>query len=188
MWQTPGGAHRRLSSIHDYLARIDTPLSVALESRDPAGFEAEEFEALYSEVLDGLGGRRAFRATHPLMLFHRHLVAAHGVPEDIGSVFEGKRITGSVDANLITEREYMCVIDRLKPDVSGQPVWLAQMQRIALMLGFRGKMRRGEVRRLRIGDVCGAVFGVLYVRSTDEGKVKSTATRVPQLSIKSCLF
>lgn len=172
---TRGSARRRLSSIYEYVSRIDLPLAVALEARDPVALTASEFEALYSEILEGLGPRRASRAIHPLMLFHRYLVSAYGVPDDLGRVFDGYTRAGSVDAAMVSEYEYLAAMERLDADRSGEHAWLAEMQQIALMLGYRGKLRRGEVHRLRIGDVCGGVFGVLYVRSTDQGQVKSVA-------------
>ncbi len=170
-----GDVRRRLSSIHAYLAIIDTPLAVALESRDPANLDSEEFEELYAEILGSLGKKRAGSAVHPLMLFHRFLVSTHGVPQEMGDVFEGHHVGGSVDANLITEQEYVRTRDLLEPEISGEPHRLAMMQKTALMLGFRGGLRRGEVRRLRVGDICGAVFGVAYIRTTDRGQVKTTA-------------
>jgi integrase len=165
----------RLTSIYQYLVRIDRRLATAFESKDPIQLSADDYAVRFQQVLDGMATKALSRSAYPLRSFHDYLVATYGVPADLRDMFEACGTDDAVDANLITEAEYLRAQVLLEPVRSGQPSWLARMQKMALMLGFRAKMRRGEVRRLRIGDVFGEVSSVLYVRTTQHGRVKSAA-------------
>jgi hypothetical protein len=168
-----GSEKLKNSSIWSYIVRVDKRLSIILEDRDPANFDEYTLEEVYAELICGLPESSVSRVIVALRKFHGFLADEFGVPEDVGDVFDGHSSGSAIDVNLLTLKDYTSALKRLDSADSGQPAWLGKMQQVALMLGYRLLLRRGEVHRLRIGDLLGNKSGVVYVRHTAAGEVKS---------------
>jgi hypothetical protein len=177
-----GSGKLKNSSILSYIVRVDKRLSIILEDRDPAFFDEYTLEEVYSELIGGLPKSSVSRVIVALRKFHGFLADEFGVPDEIGDVFDGHASGSAIDANVLSMSDYRSAFKRLGPSHTGQPSWLSKMQQVALMLGYRMLLRRGEVHRLRIGDLLGNSSGVVYVRHTAAGDVKT------QSGIRNIMF
>lgn len=174
-WKQRSAKKLRISSISSYLLRIDKRLTAILEGADPVCFDEFALEAMYSEVLSGLPEQSISRVLSGLRKFHEFLVSDFGVPQEVGDVFDGYASGSSIDANILSEKDFRLAFERLSSRETGQPAWLAKMQEVVMILGYRTLLRRGEVHRLRMGDLMDNQCGVIYVRSSDAGVVKSNS-------------
>jgi hypothetical protein len=168
-----GAKKLRNSSISSYLVRVDMRIAVILEDRDPAFFDEDALEDFYSEILGGLTEQSIGRVIIGLRKFHEFLVTEFGAPTEVGDIFDGYANGSSMDANVLALSDYRLAFEILNSSHTGQPLWLAKMQQVTLLLGFRALLRRGEVHRLRMGDLLSNRCGLIYVRSTEAGVVKS---------------
>lgn len=157
---------------------IDRLLIDEIGFDDPRDFTASAFEELYDRVREGVRSTKTYnRRSGALAQFHAFLVARYGVdgtPEDF---FDGVTETGGVDANLFTEAEYRRVRERLAPEVDAADPFRAAMRHTAFTLAVRCKMRRSEIKRLRLADVLGEASPILMLSHRSGDQLKSSSAQ-----------
>lgn len=144
-----GGRKLRISSAYTLLSRVDKRLSLLLADISPLNL-IENWDERLLEVAETVRPSNRGPVVNALRAFHRYLEDVHDFPPldvDLGDGAES-----SVDANLITEDEFLLIRqmldrhDRSHPDTPTQ---------IAAILARRGCLRRSEAHGLRIRDITG---------------------------------
>lgn len=146
-----GGRDVRASSLRTYFSRIGPRLVSKSIDFDLQEAREEDFLDLYTEVIeDAEQPKTRFQIGLRLADFHRYLVSHFNVPSV--SMGLGAYNSASVDANFITEQEYLDASEALRRR-AGTPPEIASMQEMILLLGYRLGLRRGETRYLRLKDI-----------------------------------
>ncbi|MCG8521109.1 MAG: hypothetical protein MI744_02755 [Pseudomonadales bacterium] len=171
------------SSLQRYLSEFAEPLVAELiDEEDLNDLDEDDWEGLYAQLLQASSSiqQRAYRSG-VLRRFHRDLVTQHGLPD---TYIEGVSSNGQVDAEILTPAEYARAMSMLDDEPDRR---LAEARQVALILGYRCGLRRGEIRRLLLRDLQGLyepalAFPTLVVRGNRFGSTKtSNANRVLSL-------
>jgi len=171
------------SSLQRYLSEFAEPLVAELiDEEDLNDLDEDDWEGLYAQLLQASSSiqQRAYRSG-VLRRFHRDLVTQHGLPD---TYIEGVSSNGRVDAEILTPAEYARAMSMLDDEPDRR---LAEARQVALILGYRCGLRRGEIRRLLLRDLQGLyepalAFPTLVVRGNRFGSTKtSNANRVLSL-------
>lgn len=166
-----GGRKLRISSAFTLLSRIDRRLQLFLADASPLSL-IENWDDILLEVAGSVRPSNRGPVVNALRAFHRYLQDTHGFPPldvDLGDGAES-----SVDANLITEDEFLLVRkmldrhDRSHPDAPTQ---------IAAILARRSCLRRSETHGLRIRDIIGHDRLTLLVMPHRKRTLKRGASR-----------
>lgn len=166
-----GGRKLRISSAFTLLSRVDRRLSIVLADTSPLSL-IETWDDLLLEIAGGVRPSNRGPVVNALRIFHRYLEDAHGFPPldvDLGDGAES-----SVDANLITEDEFLLIRqmldrhDRSHPDTPTQ---------IVAILARRACLRRSEAHGLRIRDLIGHDRLTLLVMPHRKRTLKRGASR-----------
>lgn len=139
------------SSIRRYLSEFAEPLIAELSDEDDLNdLEEDDWEGLYAELLTASSSieQRAYRSG-VLRRFHHYLVTQHGLPD---TYIEGVSSNGQVDAEILTPAEYGRALSMLDDETDRR---LSYARQVALILGYRCGLRRGEIRRLLLRDLQG---------------------------------
>ncbi|QTN42155.1 site-specific integrase [Marinobacter salsuginis] len=168
------------SSIRRYLSEFAEPLIAELiDEEDLNDLDEDDWEELYAELLKASSSiqQRAYRSG-VLRRFHHYLVTQHGLPD---TYIEGVSSNGQVDAEILTPAEFGRTLSLLADEPDRR---LSEARQVALILGYRGGLRRGEIRRLLLRDLQGLyepalAFPTLIVRGNRFGATKTVnANRV----------
>jgi len=171
------------SSIRRYLSEFAEPLIAELiDEEDLNDLDEDDWEGLYAELLTASSSiqQRAYRSG-VLRRFHHYLVTQHGLPD---TYIEGVSSNGQVDAEILTPAEYGRTLSMLGDEPDRR---LSEARQVAVILGYRCGLRRGEIRRLLLRDLQGLYepalsFPTLIVRGNRFGSTKTAnANRVLQL-------
>jgi integrase len=171
------------SSIRRYLSEFAEPLIAELiDEEDLNDLDEDDWEGLYAELLKASSSvqQRAYRSG-VLRRFHHYLVTQHGLPD---TYIEGMSSNGQVDAEILTPAEFGRTLSMLDHEPDRR---LSEARQVALILGYRCGLRRGEIRRLLLRDLQGLyepalAFPTLIVRGNRFGATKTAnANRVLQL-------
>lgn len=169
-----------VSSIRRYLSEFAEPLIAELiNEEDLNDLDEDDWEELYAELLKASSSiqQRAYRSG-VLRRFHHYLVTQHGLPD---TYIEGVSSSGQVDAEILTPAEFGRTLSLLADEPDRR---LSEARQVALILGYRGGLRRGEIRRLLLRDLQGLyepalAFPTLIVRGNRFGATKTVnANRV----------
>ncbi|WP_421867377.1 hypothetical protein [Marinobacter adhaerens] len=139
------------SSILRYLSEFAGPLiAEIIDCDDLNDLDEDEWEILYANLLAvSTSTKQLAYRSGVLRRFHRYLVVEHGLPD---TYIEGASSNGQVDAEILSPAEFARALSML----DGEPDQrLSQARQIALILGYRCGLRRGEVRRLLLRDFKG---------------------------------
>lgn len=149
--RSSGGRNLRISSLRTYLSRVGKRLLVHGLEFDLNGAEEEDFNELYSLVLDNIDDPINRQGVNKRLTdFHRFLVRRIGAPPV--EMVRGPADFSSVDANFITETEYQHAM-KLLQERRGPSQAAKVAQRLILLLGYRAGLRRSEAKYLRLTDV-----------------------------------
>jgi len=167
-------------TIQRYASEIFHPI-LTLVGGDIRSFDEDDFEELYWECIEFGGGDRQYRLGR-LYDFHHFLQIHLALPNISWSglfAFAGlNSVVSSIDANILTIKEYDEAIQTINNDVGLTP-WLKACYIMTLMLGYRFGLRFGEVLKLRHIDVQrdeNKIF--LQIRGSVHGDLKTrSATR-----------
>lgn len=162
------------SSIRRYLSEFAEPLIAELSDEDDLNdLEEDDWEGLYAELLTASSStqQRAYRSG-VLRRFHHYLVTQHGLPD---TYIEGVSSNGQVDAEILTPAEFGRSLSMLDDEPDRR---LSEARQVALILGYRCGLRRGEIRRLLLRDLQGLyepalAFPTLIVRGNRFGSTKT---------------
>lgn len=161
--------------------------SLASHHEDLSALRPEQWSEIYDNILltsksDGNYNSKSWA----LSQFHEFLRDNFDDIPDI-EIGSSTRQESRVDNNIITPAEYIRAIDII--ECSEQGVRFKMLQRLALMLGYRCGLRRGEIQHLTMGDMHCQLEGMTtdlesWVRN---GKTESATRRVPveHLSLNS---
>jgi len=191
--RSAGGNKLALPTARAYLVSVCKRLGGRLGDTDPRTLDSESLENLYIEILEDAdsdsGVRKQRRKiARSLREFHHFLVqhfdAAPINDKEILGI--GKGLV-PVDANLITFDEYDRILFHLPKSVRAirrnLPAQdkLVATARLILMLSFKCGLRRMEVLKLKLGDVCEHDPAELLVRPSDARrlKTKSSTRKMP---------
>ncbi len=163
-----------VSSIRRYLSEFAEPLIAELiNEEDLNDLDEDDWEELYAELLKASSSiqQRAYRSG-VLRRFHHYLVTQHGLPD---TYIEGVSSNGQVDAEILTPAEFGRTLSMLADEPDRR---LSEARQVALILGYRGGLRRGEIRRLLLRDLQGLyepalAFPTLIVRGNRFGATKT---------------
>jgi len=168
------------SSVRRYLSEFAESLIANLnDTEDLNDLDEDDWEGLYAEFLRISSSikQRAYRSG-VLRRFHHYLVTQHGLPD---TYIEGVSSDGQVDAEILTPAEYGRTLSMLDDDPNRRQ---SEARKVALILGYRCGLRRGEIRRLLLRDLQGLyepalAFPTLIVRGNRFGSTKTAnANRV----------
>ncbi|MTI97458.1 MAG: site-specific integrase [Marinobacter adhaerens] len=168
------------STIRRYLSEFAEPLiAEMIDEEDLNDLDEDDWEDLYAELLKASSSiqQRAYRSG-VLRRFHHYLVTQHGLPD---TYIEGVSSNGLVDAEILTPAEFGRTLSMLADEPDRR---LSEARQVALILGYRCGLRRGEIRRLLLRDLQGLyepalAFPTLIVRGNRFGATKTmNANRV----------
>lgn len=171
------------STAETYLSTIARPLVAHQPFGDVQAASADEWEALYENVLNSAKNPTSrAKMRNRLNEFHHFLVDSYAFPHiDLDSAQAEKQ---RVDVNIITPAELRRALALI--ETSRQPERFRTMQKLALILGYRLGIRRSECAGLQIKDVAylfenDPFGGEIIIRSNDyrKGKSYSATRRLP---------
>lgn len=160
-------------------------LGALLGSESVMDLGAEQWTALYQEVLTNEGGDAASRGQRRriariLYDFHQYLRLEHEAEQvDTLSVLGVAHALVPVDANIVTEQEFLAIRQYLSSAYSEfMDVRMETMAWLLITLAYRCGLRRMEVLKLDEVDVLLAEPPELLVRPTERRRLKTgNATR-----------
>jgi integrase len=167
-----------------------TPHTESLEDVDQQSLESKILKALHAASLEDakqrdLARNQRKRIARALCEFHHFLVQRYQFepinPREVLGI--GKGLV-PVDANLITPDEYAKIyqaipetIKSLHPSLPAQAK-LSRAAQLIFMLAFKCGLRRMEVLKLKIADLCEHAPAELLIRPSDARRLKTkSATR-----------
>lgn len=169
---------RAVSTIRRYHSAIARPLLALCQDRDPADWEAPEFEEMISAIIAVDDGTDTPYAIGRLIQFS-HFAARNPAlywPEidpSIASGFGGERHP-RIRTALMSGRQ---IGHALKNWPAGEGAGLRDPERVAFLLSVRGGLRLGELEALTVGDVTPGAGGAVHLHSTRWADIKSAAGR-----------
>jgi integrase len=167
-----------------------------LAGHDISNFGAEEWMGLFEEAISDAetpGTRR--KLIRALILFQQYLEKDHGIDHvDRSEIFAEGRGLVPVDANIVSESEFLKIRERFSECASEELPGLATNQGIdrladiawlILTLAYRCGLRRMEVLKLELSDVLIRGRPELLVRPTEARtlKTKSSTRKLPLLAL-----
>jgi integrase len=165
-------------------------LGTLLGPEDPAQYSTETLETCYLQALQNLKDDEASRGLRDQVAwafreFHRFLQVRYQAepitePRLLG-LWKG---LVPVDANVLSPEEFTRVLDYLDRQLPpAVPLRLRQLTKLLAILGFKGGLRRAEVRGLSLEDFLGLEPGAaeLFIRPSEYRrlKTKSATRRLP---------
>lgn len=182
-----------LSTARSYLVTVAKRLGGRLGNIDPHTLDVESLENLYTEILedaDTVSGvrKQRRRIARSLREFHQFLVRecqAESIDErDVLGI--GKGLV-PVDANLITIDEYLQTLSQIPKSVRKLRRNLPEQEkfigaaRLIFTLAFKCGLRRMEVLKLKIADLCEHDPAELLTRPSEARrlKTKSSTRKLP---------
>jgi integrase len=153
-------------------------------SEDVSGFGPEEWGGLYEELLDDAGSAGMRRKiVRMLREFQAYLEIEHGVDtpdaEELFGRYDG---LVPVDANVITPDEFTRIRNRMESDFGDRAHGeLKLVGWLVVTLAYRCGLRRMEVLKLELADVCIKPPAELLVRPTEARrlKTKNSTRKIP---------
>ncbi|WP_026287865.1 site-specific integrase [Thioalkalivibrio sp. ALJ24] len=159
-----------------YLAPIARPLISLLDSsgmHDIRELDADEFEELYSDVLNQTRWKDKNPPAAALEEFHEYLFAQHEVAPLETTLSKASRGIPRVRALMITEAEYQAA-RRVIQSQYGNPPYRKEALEMALFLGFRAGLRPAECEKLQLQEIMrGTCDTVVTVRTNRYGNNKN---------------
>jgi len=167
----------------------DTAPDKSAHGRDPAFVDDDTWQEVIEQVLDedeffrrpdleNSKTRRRLGNSRPLLqAMHSFVRFLEGDKKELASLHKKFPAAGlmQVDANLISVDEYKAALDWLGSVEVYPDAEMIEASRVALILGFRGGLRRAESGYLRLGDFDDADF--LHVRPSTMRKLKTSNAR-----------
>lgn len=159
-----------------YLAPIARPLISLLDSSgmdDIRELDADEFEELYSDVLNQTRWLDKNPPATALEEFHEYLFAHHGVAPLEITLTKTSRGVPRVRALVTTEAEYQAARRVIQSQYGNTP-YRKEALEMALFLGFRAGLRPAECEKLQLKEIMvGTCDTVVTVRTNRYGQNKN---------------
>ncbi len=180
------------ATLSTYLVLLGKFLGPRIGTDDPVKLALNGMDAIYLEAIEdhqdspsgrSLSAQRRFARC--LLMFHRFLTEKYEArPLEEGISFNSGSLP--VDANVVSEQEYLQVFSALEVAESIPPVQRIFAQML-LLLGYRCGLRRNEAHYLRPGDIDRDRKAVLLnLRDTPERRLK-TANAPRRLNLTALL-
>lgn len=159
-----------------YLAPLVRPLISLLhgaEIDDIRDMDSDEFDELYSDVLNQTRRQDKSIPAVALQEFHAYLVTQHGVTTLDTTLTGTSRGIPRVRALIVTEAEYQATRTSIQEQYKNAPV-RQEILEMALFLGFRAGLRPAEISKLRLSEIfVGPSDTVISVRTNRYGRNKN---------------
>lgn len=174
--KTGKSASLKVSTLRGYLSSIGRRLAEVFNEQELSSMQPEEFEDVYSVVLDSIESRGLRRKVAKLVLqFHQFIVDKHQAPAI--KYHQTLGVSSSpipVDANLIWVDEYYQILTfiensnliEIHPDLS-------EIAQLLFTLGYRCGLRRMEALKLRVIDFQNGQKPHLIIRPHHERRLKT---------------
>lgn len=187
------------STARAYMVTVSKHLGGRLGLTDPRSLDTETLESLYLEILEDADINSSVRkqrrqVARALREFHHFLVQKFDTePINTREILGIGKGLVPVDANLITFDEYEAILTELPKSVRvvrGNLFAQAKLvgaARLILMLSFKCGLRRMEVLKLKLVDVCEHDPAELLVRPSDARGLKtiSSTRKMPLYALLS---
>lgn len=179
---TSGNALKN-ETIRNYISALGPRLLDAAGDCEIREFDADEFDDLYSSILDDIDSdSQRMKVRRLLGDFHDWLQREYSVPAP-SSVRLTNQGRVSVDNNVVCFDELEASIDALKySKLASIHPDLVEVARIILVLGFYCGLRRSEAWKLKVIDVQGTTKPTLVIREHKDGrslKSKAATRNIP---------
>lgn len=155
-----------MRTLETYWSAIAARLIEAVDIEDLAAMDPVEIEEIYVGIVEYAETEQLQHLEVALRVFHGYLRIRHGVPPIDWRVIRAmaRGLPARVDANVISEDEYLDALSILSHDVAVE-ARRRMMQSAILVLCYRAGLRIGEAMGLRRKDI-NCVEGVWFVRVT----------------------
>jgi hypothetical protein len=156
------------------LETIDRLLVERVGLDDIVTYESDRLLDVYRSITELPASRRRQNLrVGALASFHGFLVHHHQIATIDEEVFGTVNVEGRVNANLISLPHIREIFHALAPESSPHAPRLARAHQAAFLLSARCTLRRGEIHRVRLADVCGCVSPSLVIRQLPGETLKS---------------
>ncbi len=172
-----GGQNLRVSTASLWLSTIDRRLYAVLNDKPDWSMDSQTLDALMMQVAQDVPPASRDTASNALRSFRVYLNKSRHVAMPDIDFSEGA--TRNVDVNLLSMAEMMR-LRRVLLDAGRKSCW------IAACLAWHGRLRRSELRGLRLADLVGGAGITLLVRARVPKKLK-TASAQRQIALSALL-
>lgn len=169
------------NTIKKYVPMVARALLLIVPEKSFLDLEGDEFESLYLEIIEAQAPNRKEDIAGRLYEFHHFLIQAYAIESpawcEIFRASGNRTNTYFADANIVSESEYLAVLDAI---VGCQQLSIRQrlQYQVMLILGYRFGLRFGEAFRLQYRDIQHFEDVMLItVRNNIYGDLKSSAAQ-----------
>jgi integrase len=175
------GGYYSYVTLTTYWSNLAFRLIEQVETADISKMDPIEIEEIYQDLIECAETDRLDHIYNALRVFHAYLMRCHAVPGIDWQTLASMADSGPsrVDANLVTEAEYLDALRMLRADKHVSPRQRG-LQAAVLILCFRGGLRIAEAFGIRRKDIqcVGGVWIVRVAKNLYRGLKSTSSLRV----------